>query len=183
VSGWLMLASLYYQMKQYNTALYIISYALSKCTPEKVYNPENVTDWQYELIKTSTIQSLGITNILKLLRVSVVMFKPQSTLIPEELELEVVSGTHFLPPVVYSYFLQFLCHFHLNNVNQCYNSLKNLQLTISEDFFISDIRSRSNSYNCLGVAYQLIGNRALAECAFRQAIKIDPTWNCASQRL
>jgi hypothetical protein len=29
VSGWLMLASFYYQMKQYNTALYIIAYALT----------------------------------------------------------------------------------------------------------------------------------------------------------
>ena len=44
VSGWLMLASFYYKMKQYNTALYIISYALSKCTPEKVYYREHVTD-------------------------------------------------------------------------------------------------------------------------------------------
>ena len=35
VSGWLMLASFYYQMKQYDTVLYIIYYALSKCTPEK----------------------------------------------------------------------------------------------------------------------------------------------------
>jgi Flp pilus assembly protein TadD len=42
---------------------------------------------------------------------------------------------------------------------------------------------RSNSYNCLGVAYQLIGKRELAERAFRQAIAIDPTENCASQRL
>jgi hypothetical protein len=70
VSGWLMLASFYYKMKHYNTAFYIISYALSKCTPEKVYNQENVTDWQYELIKTSTIQSLSITNILKLKLIS-----------------------------------------------------------------------------------------------------------------
>ena len=181
VSGWLIFASCYYQMKQYNTAIYIIFHALSKCTPEKVYYQDNVTDWQYELIKTSTIQSLGITNILKLLRVSVVMFTPQSTLIPKELELEVVNDIYFLPPVVYSYFLLFLCHFHLNNVNQCYYSLRNLQLTISEDYFISDIRSRSN--NCLGVAYQLIGKRALAERAFRQAIEIEPKWNCASQRL
>jgi hypothetical protein len=60
VSGWLKLASFYYQMKQYNTALYIISYALSKCTPEKVYYQKNLTDWQYELIHTRTVQSLGI---------------------------------------------------------------------------------------------------------------------------
>ena len=61
VSGWLMLASFYYKMKQYNTALYIISYALSKCTPEKVYKQANVTDWHCELIKTRTVQSLGIS--------------------------------------------------------------------------------------------------------------------------
>jgi tetratricopeptide (TPR) repeat protein len=183
VSGWLMLATFYYKMKQYNTALYIISYALSKCTPEKEYYQENLSDWQYELIKTSTIQSLGITNILKLLRVSSVMFIPHSTLIPDELELEVVNNPHCLPPVVYSHFLLFLCHFHLNNANQCYNSLRDLQLTISEDYFISGSPIRSNSYNCLGVAYQLLEKRALAERAFRQAIKIDPTWNCASQRL
>jgi hypothetical protein len=36
VSCWLMLASFYYQMKQYNTVFYIIYYALSKCTPESI---------------------------------------------------------------------------------------------------------------------------------------------------
>jgi hypothetical protein len=35
VSGWLMLVSFYYQMKQYDTVLYIIYYALS---PEKKYS-------------------------------------------------------------------------------------------------------------------------------------------------
>ena len=42
---------------------------------------------------------------------------------------------------------------------------------------------RSKSYNSLGVAYQLIAKHALAEHPFRQAVEIDPTWNCASQRL
>jgi tetratricopeptide (TPR) repeat protein len=175
VSGWLMLASFYYKMKQYNTALYIISYALSKCTLEKVYHQENLTDWQYELIKTRTVQSLGVTNILKLLHVRDVKFIQQSTLIPEELELEVVNCTYTIPPVVYSHFLLFLCHLHLNNVNQCYNSLRGLQLTISNNYFIPNYMRRSNSYNCLGVAYQLIGKRELAERAFRQAIAIAPT--------
>ena len=126
---------------------------------------------------------MSITNIVKLLRVRYVRFTEQSTLIPEELELEVVNDLCILSPVVYSHFLLFLCHFHLNNVNQFYNSLRDLQLTISDDYFISDTIDRSNSYNCLGVAYQLLEKRALAERAFRQAIKIDPTWNCASQRL
>jgi tetratricopeptide (TPR) repeat protein len=170
-------------MKQYNTAIYVISYALSKCTPEKVYYQGNLTDWQYELIKTRPVQSLGITNILKLLHVRDVIFMEQSTLIPEEIELGLVNCSYTIPPVVYSHFLLFLCHLHLNNVNQCYNSLRDLQLTISEDYFILDCIQRSNSYNCLGVAYQLIGKRELAERAFRQAIAIDPTEKCASQRL
>lgn len=33
VSGWLMLASFFYRRKQYNTALCIIQYSLSKCIP------------------------------------------------------------------------------------------------------------------------------------------------------
>jgi hypothetical protein len=78
VSGWLMLASFYYQMKQYKTALYIIYYALSKCTQEKVCCQDKLSDWQYDLIKTRTVQSLGITNILRLLRVSHVFFTTKS---------------------------------------------------------------------------------------------------------
>ena len=183
VSGWLMLASFYYQMKQYNTALYIISYALSKCTQEKVCCQDKLSDWQYDLIKTRTVQSLGITNILRLLRVSHVFFTTKSALIPEELELEVVNGEHYLPPVVYSHFLLFLCHLRLNNVNQCYASLRDLQLTISENYFIGNDIQMSNSYNCLGVAYQLSGKCELAIHAFRQAITLGMPFNCALQRL
>jgi hypothetical protein len=170
-------------MKHYNTALHIVSYAVSKCTPEKFYYQENLSSEQYALIKTKTIQSISITRVLKLLLVRDVFFIPQSTLIPEELELEVAHLPYSLPPVVYSHFLSFLCHYHLNNVNQCYSALVDLQLTISEDYFISGILQRSNSYNCLGVAYVLIGNHEMAECSFLQAIELDTTCNRASQRL
>ena len=37
VSGWLLLASFYYRIKHYNTALNIVSYAVSKCTTETKY--------------------------------------------------------------------------------------------------------------------------------------------------
>ena len=153
------------------------------CTLEKVYCQNNLSDWQFDLIKTRTVLILGIANILKLLRARFVDFIPHSTLIPEELELEVANQPFILPPVVYSHFLLCLCHFRLNNVNQCYNSLRDLQLTISENYFIFGNIHRSNSYNCLGVAYQLSGQRALAEHAFRRAIQIAPTWNYALQRL
>jgi hypothetical protein len=80
-----------YRMKHYNTAFHIVSYAVSKCTLEKVYYQENLSSEQYVLIKTKTIQSMSITRVLKLLLVRYVDFEEQSTLIPEELELEVVN--------------------------------------------------------------------------------------------
>ena len=183
VSGWLMLASFYYRMKHYNTAINIATYAVSKFTTEKVYDPENLSNEQYALMKTKTIQSMIITRVIQLLLVRGIYFIPQSTLIPEELELEVVNDVHSLPPVVYSHFLCFLCYYHLNNINQCYNALADLQLTISEDYFISDNIERSISYNCLGVAFQLIGNHEMAELSFLQVVELDTTNNRASQRL
>jgi tetratricopeptide (TPR) repeat protein len=184
VSGWLMVASFYYRMKHYNTAINIASYAVSKCTPEKFFYQENYLSSEHcALIKTRMIQSMSITRVLKLLLISYVYFIPQSTLIPEELELEVVNGSHSLPSVVYSHFIRFLCYYHLNNVNQCYDALTDLQLTISEDYFISNTKHRSNSYNCLGVAYALIGNYESAAHAYHQAIEFDTRVNCASRRL
>jgi tetratricopeptide (TPR) repeat protein len=183
VSGWLMLASFYYRMKHYNSALNIVSYAVSMCSTEKIYYQENLSNEQYALIKTRTIQSISITRVLKLLLVRYVNFKQQSTLIPEELELEVVNVLQYLPPVVYSHFLRFLCYYHLNIAIQCYSALADLQLTISEDYFISGNEYRSNSYNCLGVAFQLIGNHEMAELSFLQAVELDTIHNRASQRL
>jgi hypothetical protein len=104
-------------MKHYNTALNIVSYVVSKFTTEKVYYQQNLSSEQYALIKTKTIQSMSITRVLKLLLVRDVEFALQSTLIPEELELEVVNNGHTMPPVVYSHFLRFLCYYHLNNIN------------------------------------------------------------------
>jgi hypothetical protein len=170
-------------MKHYNTALNIVTYAVSKCTPEKVYGTNNLSNEQYALIKTKTIQSISITRVLKVLLVRPNIFIPQSTLIPEELELEVVNGCHLLSPLIYSHFLRFLCYYHLNNINQCHSALADLQLTISEDYFISENLERSSSYNCLGVAFQLIGNHEMAELSFIQAVELGTTRNRASQRL
>jgi tetratricopeptide (TPR) repeat protein len=170
-------------MKHYNTAINIVSYAVSKCTTENVYDQKNLSSEQCALIKTKTIHSMSITRVLKLLLVRYVDFAQQPTLIPEELELEVVKGGYSLPPVVCSHFLRFLCYYHLNNVTQCLTVLADLQLTISEDYFILNNRHRANSYNCLGVAYALIGNYESAAHAYHQAIELDTRFNCASRRL
>jgi hypothetical protein len=78
---------------------------------KQVYSQQNLSSEQRALIKTRTIQSMSITRVLKLLLVRYVTFSPHSTLIPEELELEVAHTFHYyLTPVVYSHFLRCLCY-------------------------------------------------------------------------
>jgi hypothetical protein len=78
---------------------------------KQVYSQQNLSSDQRALIKTRTIQSMSITRVLKLLLVRYVTFSPHSTLIPEELELEVAHTFHYyLTPVVYSHFLRCLCY-------------------------------------------------------------------------
>jgi hypothetical protein len=184
VSGWLMLASFYYRIKHYNTALCIVSYAVSKCTTEKFYWQDNLNNEQRALIKTRTIQSMSITRVLKLLLVRLVTFIEKSTLIPEELEFEVENHCRSIPPVVYAHFLRFLCHYHLNNVNQCREELEKFQKTVSKrDFINKSSADISHSYNCLGIAFQIFGNREMAHSSFIQAIKLNTFFNRASERL
>lgn len=44
VSGWLMLASFFYKTHQYDISIELISYALSKCTMEKICNCRDISD-------------------------------------------------------------------------------------------------------------------------------------------
>ncbi|XP_063418885.1 uncharacterized protein LOC134701683 [Mytilus trossulus] len=55
-SGWLMIATLFYKTKQYSKALYIITYSLSKCTPEKICQSTTCWDIHYKLLKLQTLQ-------------------------------------------------------------------------------------------------------------------------------
>ena len=87
------------------------------------------------------------------------------------------QGSHTLYMVVKTFSN---VNYHLNNINQCYNAIADLQLTISEDYFISDNIDRSISYNCLGVAFQLIGNHEMAELSFLQTVELDTIGNRAS---
>lgn len=52
------------------------------------------------------------------------------------MELLIEESLFEVPPVVYAYLLSLLCHYHLNNVQECKTSLGNLQLTITEKYFL-----------------------------------------------
>ncbi|XP_063414368.1 uncharacterized protein LOC134696470 [Mytilus trossulus] len=170
VSGWLMLASFFYKGNQYKKSLILILYALSKCTLDKLIRGTELTAMQRLLVKWHLIYKQRVVRSLKFMLVDHVNFAT-SAFIP--MELLIVESGFVIPPVVYAHFLSFLCHYHLNNVRECQISLRDLQLTIAEDYFMGeDIFPKAFSKYCLGTALQLIGDHLSAKQAFTETVQI-----------
>ncbi|VDI02553.1 Hypothetical predicted protein [Mytilus galloprovincialis] len=176
VSGWLLLASFLYRTQQFDKALELISYALAKCSLEKMYRGRNLSHINIELLSRASIRKKGITYALKMLNVQMCYFSLESFLIPTELQIEGCSNPHKIPPVVYAHLLRFLCYYHLGKNRQCRESITDLQVTITHGYFIEEKNRvhKAISYNCLGVALQLLGEIENATYAFRQSIELFP---------
>jgi hypothetical protein len=146
VNGWLLYASFYYVLGQYNTTLKIIDHVLSCCTPDMIMlGMANYTTDDIKYYK----QNVGCSKItlnekMRLATINNVWYVKQSTLIPHELKLEVQDGNFYVPPVVMSHCLRFLCYHHLYDIVNRQQSLRDLYLTIKEMYYIGD-RTLSNS--------------------------------------
>jgi hypothetical protein len=160
VSGWLLYASFYYVLGQYNTTLKIIGHVLSRCTPDMiVLGKTNYTTDDIKYYK----QNVGSSNItlnekMKLATIDGVLYIKQSTLIPLELKPEVQDGDFTVPSVVMSHCLRFLCYHHLNNIVNRQQSLRDLYLKMKEGYFVIN-QMLSNSLTILGVCYEIAGNK------------------------
>ncbi|XP_071147321.1 uncharacterized protein [Mytilus edulis] len=185
ISGWLMVASLFYKTKQYSKALHIIRYSISKCTPDKLYHGMTLSDIHYQSLKLLSFNKKGVVYLLKIIFVDLIRFNVNSTLTPEELLMEEWNKRCFFPSTAYAYFLSVLCHYHLNDVRQCQDSIQHLKLVIGERYLMTDVRSIAEAYTLLGVALQLIGDTESARQAFLQSLEISPdeSYNSASRRL
>lgn len=128
---------------------------------------------------------MNIAKLSKYLLLDLVLFIKNSTLIPDELQIEVNKTGYYIPPVVYVHFLCFLCQYHLNNTIQCYHCLRDLQLSIEQEYFIANASEKARAYNIIGISFQLIGDIASAQHAFIKSLELDsdPDFNNASLRL
>ncbi|CAC5408976.1 unnamed protein product [Mytilus coruscus] len=100
VSGWLLYASFYYVTKQYNVTLRLLDYVLSKCTPNTVV-VDRVTSTNEDLgfgnydaryismYRQSVNSKMSLNDRMKIAVLSNIRFLQHSSLIPEELQLEV----------------------------------------------------------------------------------------------
>ncbi|XP_052077037.1 uncharacterized protein LOC127715063 isoform X2 [Mytilus californianus] len=173
VSGWLMIASFFYKTKQYSKSLRIIMYSLSKCTVEKLFRFMKMSDSHYGLLKLKLFQKKSIVNLWKLILVDNIKFDKSSLLIPDELLKEVEGREFVVPSTAYAYFLNVLCHYHLNNVRKCRDILQDLQCVIDEKYLMKNLSMIAVSYNLLGVALQILGDTESARQAFLQSVELN----------
>ncbi|CAC5387575.1 unnamed protein product [Mytilus coruscus] len=174
ISGWLLLASFFFKTKQYNSAIYILQYPLSKCTSDKMQPLQKLSPTLKRLLNLNVIRKMTLVKLWKNLLINEVLFLKNSTLIPDVLKFEVESNDFQIPAVVYIHFLLFLCHYHLNNTMQCDASIRDLQLTIEESFFIASSTSKYISFSVLGIACQLKGDIESTKRIYWQSMRLQP---------
>ncbi|CAC5387574.1 unnamed protein product [Mytilus coruscus] len=145
-------------------------------TPEKFQPFMKLSHVHNELLNLSIFRNMNIAKLMKFKMVDYVYFGDKSLILPAELQTDGTMPNYTISPVVYAHFLCFLCHYHLNNTRQCRDSLQDLQLTIEENYFITNAFDTGVSYNILGKAFQLIGDKLSAKWAFMNSIifKLDP---------
>ena len=172
VSGWLLYASFYYVLGQYNTTLKIIDHVLYRCTPNMLMlrvanNTTECIKYYKQNVGCSTITLNGK---IRLATIDSVCYSMQSTLIPHELRPEVQDEFFVVPPVVMSHCLRFLCYHHLHNIVNRKQSLRDLYLTITEKYFIPE-SILSNSLTILGVCNEIVGDKETADRCYNTALQ------------
>jgi hypothetical protein len=172
VTGWLLYASFYYVLGQYNTTLKIIDHVLSRCTPDMImlrrpyYSTVHIKYYK----KRVCCSNITLNEKMRLATMHDVKYIMQSPLIPDELQPEVQDGYFVVPPVVMSYCLRFLCYHHLNNIVNRQQSLRDLHLAIQQKDFVYG-HTFSNSLTILGVCKEIVGDKTKAYACYDAASK------------
>jgi hypothetical protein len=171
VTGWLLYASCYYVLGEYNTTLKIIDHALSRCTLDMiVLGTINYATGHAKYYKG--FSNITLNEKMRLATIGNVLYVKQSTLIPHELKLEVQDDEFIVPPVVMSHCLRFLCYHHLYNIVNRQQSLRDLYLTIKEKYFVCEYRL-SDSLTILGVCNEIVGDKEEAYHCYDTALQCE----------
>ncbi|CAC5372343.1 unnamed protein product [Mytilus coruscus] len=177
VSGLLMLASFFYVHKNYKDSLTMITYALQKCTEEKIYTIFFRSKKTFNSIQKHMMNLMKkekLFTIMKSLTIHPCGFEVNSSIIPQELQLDVSRMHTVFHTLPFAHFLSFLCYYHLHDILSCRQSLQRLGQWILSD--CGNIVFDSETLNTIifhGIGNQLIGETYVARLAFRVAAKFD----------
>jgi hypothetical protein len=172
VNGWVLYASFYYILGQYNTTLKIIDHVLSRCTPNMLMlHVDNYTTERIKYYKQNVgCSTITLNDKMRLAMIGNVCYVEQSPLMPRELQPEVQKGRILVSPVVMSHCLRFLCYHHLHNIVNRQQSLRDLYLTIKEMYFVTG-SELSDSLTILGVCNEIAGDNETADRCYKIALQ------------
>ncbi|VDI31648.1 Hypothetical predicted protein [Mytilus galloprovincialis] len=101
-----------------------------------------------------------------------VHYGQHSSLIPEELRLEVEFSEMNILPNVMSRCLRFLCYHHLGDISNRRQSLRDLYITVKEND-VRSLNTESNELTILGVCFDISGDKDIAYQCYEEALQCD----------
>ncbi|CAC5421451.1 unnamed protein product [Mytilus coruscus] len=173
VLWWLLYASFYYITGQFNITLKLTDYILSRCSPDMtfvgIHQNCNVHKNNY---RQNVHSSMTLNDKMKIATVTNATYLKDLSLIPEELPLNVYEDGIYIPPVVMSHCIRFLCYYHLGNIFNREQALRDLYLTVKTQYFIEPCKI-SESLAILGICYEISGARDTAYQCYEAALQCD----------
>ncbi|CAG2193993.1 unnamed protein product [Mytilus edulis] len=137
VSGWMYLATFYYCVGNYKVSLQLINNALRECSNDKLFyvNHKLTANRFSESVKEGIRQKIWkLRHLYRNHVIHEISFYYNSRVIAPELEVQLTTGA-YVPPLVYIYFLRFLCLFRLHEDFQCKQAIYDLLLSIDVQHF------------------------------------------------
>ncbi|XP_063406947.1 uncharacterized protein LOC134690807 [Mytilus trossulus] len=173
VSGWLLYASFYYVTGQFTVTLRLTDYVLSRCLPDMITIgcPKNY-DQKINYYRNHVHATMTLQEKIKIAAIQNVAYLHHSSLIPEELQLEVNDNHIYIHPIVMSHCLKFLCYHHVGDVLNRQHALRDLFLTVKKQNVI-DSPNLSYSLTILGVCFEISNEKDAAYLCYEKALQCD----------
>ncbi|XP_063418138.1 uncharacterized protein LOC134700917 [Mytilus trossulus] len=181
VSGWLLYASFYYVTGQFNITLRLTELVLSRCSPDMVLNCNEHSCGHRVMYRQNVHSSMTLNQRMKMAIIGNVRYCEHSSLIPEELKLEVETTMVEIPPVVLSHCLRFLCYHHLGDIINRQKSLRDLHLTVKQQYLIQ-FAFFPVSITIVGVCFEILGAKDVAYQCYEEAIQVND-WSASTAKI
>ncbi|CAC5422709.1 unnamed protein product [Mytilus coruscus] len=168
VSGWMMLASFFYETKNYLASLSILNHGLLKCTDEKVQLEPSMFQGSLnfnQIYALNMIKNETLMTSLKTLTMNLLFFAARSLIIPTELQLDVQKKSYWIHPKPFAHFLGFLCCYHLKDSASCNHFIRQLFHDADTIFTKqeSDSVCKCHILICIGIAMHMFGETSRAK--------------------
>ncbi|VDI72073.1 Hypothetical predicted protein [Mytilus galloprovincialis] len=172
VSGWLLYASFYYVIGQFDVTMRLTDYVLSRCSSDmllmdhSLYNNDHFIKY-----RRNVHHSMTLHDRIRTVNVHSVQYLQNSSLVPGELHLEVKDFDMLIPPIVMSHCLRFLCYHHFGDISNRQQALRDLHLSLKARNFV--LYTLSDSITILGVCYEISGDKNTAYQCYDEALQCD----------